>query len=244
MSVLENNYKTNALNNLGETLLVFGGGGILLFYATHFLIPNFSKFTGIEPVLAWFFIGGLTVFFPLLIISAVILNKENKLEDFQSVVSRLRFRKMTYIDWKWALIGLIAIGVLTYLIQISLETIVQDVRLHPVFMDTTAFSSDLFWLFAAWLPFWLLNIMGEEILWRGVILPRQEKLWKNSAWLINAAGWMLFHVAFGWMLLILLIPVLFIVPYLFQKTQNIWVAVILHAFINGLGFTTIAVGIV
>jgi len=29
------------------------------------------------------------------------------------------------------------------------------------------------WLFLAWLPYFFFNIVGEELLWRGYLLPRQ-----------------------------------------------------------------------
>jgi len=64
------------------------------------------------------------------------------------------------------------------------------------------------WLLAIWLPFWVLNIMGEEILWRGVLLARQEQTFGRWAWLVNSGGWLLFHLAFGWQLLVVLLPIL------------------------------------
>ena len=41
-----------------------------------------------------------------------------------------------------------------------------------------------YWLLAAWVPCWVLNIMGEEILWRGVMVPRQEAALGRRAWFV------------------------------------------------------------
>lgn len=58
-----------------------------------------------------------------------------------------------------------------------------------------------------------------------------------------AAGWGLFHIAFGWQLLLTLAPFLFILSYVVQKTKNSWVGVILHGGLNGPSFLAIALGL-
>lgn len=52
---------------LGQTLLLFGGAALLLYFATHWAIPMLVKNTGVEPVLLWFGVASLLVFAPLLI---------------------------------------------------------------------------------------------------------------------------------------------------------------------------------
>jgi hypothetical protein len=72
------------------------------------------------------------------------------------------------------------------------------------------------------------------------MLPRQEASLGSQAWLANAVGWLLFHSAFGWQLCLLLVPILVILPYVVQRRQNSWVAVIIHAGLNGPGFVAVA----
>ncbi len=60
-------------------------------------------------------------------------------------------------------------------------------------------------------------MMSEEILCIGVLLPRQERTFGRWAWLANGGGWFLFHLAFGWRMLILLLPILVIEPYVVQR---------------------------
>ncbi len=85
--------------------------------------------------------------------------------------------------------------------------------------------------------------MGEEILWRGVMLPRQELVFGKYTWVIHGFGWLLFHAAFGWQLLITLIPIIFIQSFVVQKTKNSWTGVILHGTINGPSFIAISFGL-
>jgi len=110
-------------------------------------------------------------------------------------------------------------------------------------MSFEPLTAGRYWLLAVWFPYWILNIMGEEILWRGVMLPRQELAFGNKTWIVHGLGWGLFHIAFGWQLLITLLPILFIQSYVVQQRKNSWIGVIVHAGINGPGFLAIAFGL-
>jgi len=52
------------------------------------------------------------------------------------------------------------------------------------------------------------------------------------------------HTHFGIQLLILLIPILFILPYAVQKTQNTWVGITIHALVNGPAFIMVSLGVI
>jgi membrane protease YdiL (CAAX protease family) len=86
--------------------------------------------------------------------------------------------------------------------------------------------------------------MDEEFVWRGVLLPRQEQALGKHACLMNCAGWTLFHLAFGWQLLLVLLPILVVTPYVVQQRQNTWIGVIIHAVLNGPSFLAIAFGLI
>lgn len=229
-----------------SALLIFGAGGLLLYLITHQLLPRFEKWTGWEPVLGWFLLGGLGVFAPLVVAGLCLLQREKKSGNAPGIPwsLRLRLRTMCRRDWAWTLGGLVAVGVLSALLQRLLTIWLGEASLHPTFMKMEPLGPGRYWILLAWIPFWLLNILGEEFLWRGVLLPRQEAALGRWAWLANGAGWALFHVAFGWHLLVLLTPILFILPYVAQKTRNTWSAVIIHAGLNGPGFVAVALGYV
>jgi membrane protease YdiL (CAAX protease family) len=228
----------------GATIAIFAAAGALLWIVTHWAIPALSAATGIEPILAWFILGGLGVFAPLLV-AALLLLRGEALDDVQIWRKRLRFRPMRAADWVWALGALVAIGALSSAIQfVALPRLFGHAQLGPSFLSLAPLTPGRYWILAAWLPFWVLNILGEEILWRGVILPRQEAAMGAHAWLANATGWTLFHLAFGLQLLLVLLPILFILPWVAQRRQSSWVAVVIHAGLNGPGFVAVAFGLV
>ncbi len=136
------------------------------------------------------------------------------------------------------------VAILSGLIMKGLKLITGRFDHSPAFMSLEPLNKGRYWLLLIWLPYWILNILGEEILWRGVMLPRQEIAWGKHAWLFHGLGWGLFHIAFGWQMLITLLPLIFIQSYLVQRTKNSWVGVIMHAGLNGPSFIAICFGLI
>ena len=246
---LKNNRLESAMKNetkplgLPASLLIFGLAAMILLFETHFLIPHFSELTGLDPVIFWFIIAGLGMFLPLLILAYLMLNKEGVFISKQSWQDRLRFKRMSKTDWLWTLGGVILIGAGSVVILTALEHFVGQVNNHPPFMSFEPLTPGRYWILFLWFPYWILNIMGEEILWRGVILPRQEAAFGNYAWLVHGLCWGIFHIAFGPQLLLTLLPILFIQSYIVQRRQNSWIGVVIHAVINGPSFIAISFGL-
>ncbi|MBN1350569.1 CPBP family intramembrane metalloprotease [candidate division KSB1 bacterium] len=234
--------KLKGLGILGSSM-IFGTAAIVLFLETHFLIPFLSSRSGIEVVIFWFIVAGLGMFLPLLILAYVMVKREGF--EFNKTLwrDRLRFRKMTGGDWLWCLGAIFAIGLVSAVIMQVLEMLMQQVEHQPPFMDFDPLTRDHYWILLVWLPYWLLNIMGEEILWRGTLLPRQEVRFGKHAWLVHGIFWGVFHIAFGWQLLLTLIPILFLQSYVVQRRKNSWIGVVIHAAINGPSFLAIAFGL-
>lgn len=227
-----------------QTLAIFGAGALLLFVATHLLIPVLSHATGVEPIVFWFLVGGLGVFAPLALAGFALLAREPARGDRPRWTGRLRFRRMNRADWLWSVGAMVAVGALSAAMQLLLGALRGGFDPHPPFMAFEPLTPGRYWILGAWLPFWVLNILGEEFLWRGVMLPRQEAALGERAWMTNAAGWLLFHLAFGWQLMVALLPILIVLPYTAQRRQNTWVAVVIHAGMNGPGFLAVAFGLV
>jgi membrane protease YdiL (CAAX protease family) len=78
------------------------------------------------------------------------------------------------------------------------------------------------------------NIVGEELWWRGYLLPRQEVRYGRFAWVWHGLLWTAFH-AFKWWDLIGLLPVCLAIAYVSQRTKNNWPAFMAHFLFNGLG---------
>lgn len=223
---------------------IFGGGALLMFVMTHIVIPFLVHLTGQEPILFWFIVAGLGVFIPLIITAILILKREGYAWTKVTWQGRLRFCKMDRKDWLWVFIGLLLVGILTTAVMKILEHLIGPFNHSPSFMTFEPLTEGRYWLLLVWLPFWLLNILGEELLWRGVMLPRQEVVFGNYTWIIHGLGWGLFHFAFGWKLLLTMLPLIFIQAFVVQKTKNSWTGVIMHGGLNGPGFLAVSFGLV
>ncbi|MFC1490301.1 CPBP family intramembrane glutamic endopeptidase [Candidatus Latescibacterota bacterium] len=238
----ENN---ETVRNMGivHSFTIFISASIALFLETKYLIPYLSNKTGQETILFWFIVAGLGIFLPLIILAWEILRREGYRLNKNTWKERLRFKRMTIGDWLWSGGALIVIGILSLIIMKTLEFAIGDFDHSPPFMSFEPLSHGRYWLLIVWLPYWILNIMGEEILWRGVILPRQEIVHGKYTWLIHGIGWGIFHVAFGWQLLLTLLPIFFVQSYVVQKRKNSWIGVIIHGGLNGPSFIAISLGL-
>lgn len=223
---------------------IYLSAATLMFVMTHFLIPYLSKTTGMETIFFWFVVAGAGIFTPLIITGLFILKSEGYKISRQTITGRLRFKRLTSKDLLLTFAGLVAVGILSGALMKILEMMIGKFDHSPSFMQFEPLSAGRYWLLLVWAPYWITNILGEEFLWRGVMLPRQEIAFGKNAWLIHGFGWGLFHIAFGWQLLVTLIPLIFIQSYLVQKTGNSWVGVILHGGLNGPAFIAICFGLI
>ena len=87
------------------------------------------------------------------------------------------------------------------------------------------------------------NVVGEELWWRGYLLPRQEATNGRFAWVWNGLLWTVFHV-FKWWDLIGLLPVCLALAYVSQRTKNNWPALIAHFLFNGLALVMVITAVV
>ena len=232
-----------------KTLLFFIASSILLFLATNFGI-NFSiSRLGMMPMIAWFINGGL-VFIILFSTAMILLKKEQHELTFKIIKEKLNLRPLSKRDIIWTLIGILTISVFSILIMKGLTRLSElfpdkiSSSFSPPFLEFHVLDKSQYWIFLVWIPFFFFNIFGEELLWRGFILPRQKLNSDTANWTLNSLGWLLFHIAFGWKLLVLLLPILIINPFIVQKTKNTWTGILIHGLINGSGFLLITLGVI
>lgn len=220
--------------------VAFGVPTLLLTFATFVVIPH-AVSAGVQPLLAWFVAGGSLVFAPVLV--AALLGARTRSKKLGgSLFCALRLRAMNRSDWLWTGVSFLAIGISSALLTVAGEHLVPDFTPGPPFMQVAPLGPDELWVLAAWLPFWLLNILGEELWWRGYLLPRQEVALGTRAWLVQGLLWGVFHASFGWGLIMVVAPTLFVIPWVVQRRGNTWIGVILHALINGPAFVMISLG--
>jgi hypothetical protein len=90
------------------------------------------------------------------------------------------------------------------------------------------------------------NIGGEELWWRGYVLPRQELAFGGAAWIVHGLFWSAFHLfmqptlwdptrmAIGGMAL----------SFVAQRTKNAWPGIVGHSFGNLPFFLSLAKGVI
>jgi membrane protease YdiL (CAAX protease family) len=92
--------------------------------------------------------------------------------------------------------------------------------------------SGKWWFAAAYFAGWFFNIFGEEFMFRGMLLPLDEKSFGKKAWLFQGTLWGLWHVYWKWnfipLTLFVALPLVFVV----QKTRSTWTGIIIHGFLN------------
>lgn len=230
----------NEKMGLRDSILFFGIPGILMWAGVRFLVPLADSW-------GWPFIVSypLFVWAPVVVLLFAILVCRMGDHDRTTFSERFRFKPINRNTWLLAVGGFVLVQALELLVAPTRRWLAEvpvfappeltPQLFHPFFAIeeglTQLFGVPLegnWWLVGFWLLWLLINIGGEEILWRGYALPMQEKVFGRSAWLVNGLLWnFLVHAFMPWGYLTLL-PVSLILPYLVQRTGNTWVGVIIH----------------
>jgi membrane protease YdiL (CAAX protease family) len=212
---------------------------ILLFTLLPFLKANFD----LNPALYWF-ITGYFLFVPLLLFAVCRAWAEGN-RGPGWILQALHVKPFTRQDWKYSILGLLLVLFLTGAI-LAASSLLHRVlgwkmlSTTPWFMTMRPFAGPEQQLLLAWLPMFFFNIAGEELLWRGYV---QSRLPGKFAWLLCSALWLLFHIPFGPGVMLMALPALLIIPYVFDKTRNTLTGIFIHALFNGPAFIAIALGL-
>lgn len=148
---------------LAGSAALFGTAALLLFLTTRVAIPALVSATGAEAVVMWFLAASLVLFGPLLLAAALLLRRERRAGTQESLGARLRLRPMNGGDWLWAAGGLVAVGALTGGIGATLRMLHYGAGLQPSFMAFEPLGPGRYWILGAWLPFFVLNIVGGRV---------------------------------------------------------------------------------
>jgi membrane protease YdiL (CAAX protease family) len=202
-------------------------------------VPALAR-RGVEPLAAWLLLSPPLVFLPILAAGWGLLRAEAPGPPWRE---RLRLGRPTGPDWRWGLGGLAAVAIGSGLaFQLCLAAGLDPSP--PFARGVVPLGRERLWILGLWLLNWPLNLLGEELVWRGVLLPRMEARLGARAWLWNGLLWGAFHLAFGLGNLIVLAPSLALVPYVAQRRRNTWLALLLHAGLSAPGFAALALGLV
>jgi membrane protease YdiL (CAAX protease family) len=221
---------------------------MLMWLATRVGIPWLRERVPGPDILCWFLAGG-AVFAGLFLASLVAFCIERRSVTLAGFAARFRFRRVSRGDVLYPVTALAACGAASGVIFaawtcIAASTGLLDApALSPPFVHMEPLTARTLWVLAAWLPLFVFNIAGEELWWRGYMLPRQERQHGKWAWLVHGAGLTLFHLPLGVDLAIILLPLLGALPWVVQRRQNLWCGFIFHGLLNGGGFLAVAFGL-
>jgi membrane protease YdiL (CAAX protease family) len=185
----------------------------------------------------------------MLLAALYVYRREGNPWSWPAFRDRMRLQRMTGADWLWT-IGLVVvvlgIGKLVGLILGNHELF----RFYTRPAQFTEFMSKLSTIDTEWVGIplrgnWLIflyftaglivfNIFGEELWWRGIILPRQELALGNSAWIVNGVLWAAFHAFYHDTLAGFLsyVPGTTLLAYVCWKRKSTWPGIIAHTVQN------------
>lgn len=219
-----------------------------ILYVTHYrLVPLFLARTG-QPYLVGYLVGWVPTMALFLIAALVAYRLEGNPVGWRHVSQRYRLRKMDRADWLWAaIVLLVALGLyfglsFTAVWLARVPLLAPHPSFHPEFgprpMEAHVPGKLMgmplrgqWWVAVLFLMGWVLNILGEELWFRGYILPRQELALGNAAWIANGIMFSLNHIWQPWNLLVIL-PGAMVGAYVVQRRRNTWILILMHAISN------------
>jgi membrane protease YdiL (CAAX protease family) len=217
-----------------SSAVLFGTFSLLLWLTLVAVIPWLRDTFGIPPIIGWYVSGTTFVLLPILLFGLLLAWWELPTRNLEQLRKRLRLSAVGGVDIAWAICGLFTISFASAVILALAQHVDSNFRPSPEFLRQPPGWHA--WVFAAWIPLFISNVVGEELCWRGYVLPRQEAALGSEAWLLNGIMWCLFHWSFGWPVMLVLLPIALLLPWIVQRRGNTWVGMIIHAVFNAAGF--------
>jgi membrane protease YdiL (CAAX protease family) len=232
--------------SFGTAAKVFVPSCVFILASVYFVWPRLGE-AGAPALLGYLLCFQTTPFLLLFVQLAVYLRRDGQRGDLSSLADRLRLG----FRWKPVLwgVGVFVVGAVTYL---GLQPVSRYLAGTTLFAPPAWFPPDLhplkasapgsfmgyamagkFWPALLWTAGWTLNIVGEELLFRGYLLPLQERAYGGRAWLVNGVMWNLWHVFWRWQMLASL-PFHLLVPFVAQKTRSTWPGLVAHGLLNSI----------
>ena len=228
------------------SLLFFGIPSLVFYFSIYYVMQKLHQ-NGVNNFINWYV--SLVIPLTLMLLAALVAYKaEGNSFNWSAIFTRFRLKKMTGTDWIYTLMLFIAsviiYGTLSFtskwLIQFELfsppEFLIPavDPRLGQNILVNSFMGVPLkgqWWIAVVYFIFLLFNIVGEELWWRGYILPRQGLAFNKWTWVIHGTLWGLFHIFWKWNLIILL-PSSLVLSYVIWKRKNTWIGIISHLAFN------------
>ncbi len=239
--------------------LLFALVPAILVYTAQWVIAPFIGTELRQPYLIGYLICWGTTEACFLTASLVVYRAEGNLPQWKSFIGRYRLTRPRKSDMVWSVIVL-ALMLVTYQ---ALAFTAQWLASIPAFSPHPAFPAELtpnalanivpgtfmgmslkgaWWFVVLYVIGWVINISGEELWYRGFMLPRQKLAHNHLGWLANGLSFWFLHIVWKWNLIALL-PGSLILSYVAQRQKTTWVGIIAHGVLNFSPIVAIAAGV-
>jgi membrane protease YdiL (CAAX protease family) len=230
-----------------ELLLFFGFPTLLMLVSVYFLLPGLvslgaSEYLGLQ-------LASLVPYLTLFVGALVAYRTEKNSWSWTAFKNRFRLHRLGSRDWLWVF----ALIIFSFASYLALRSVVSalvsnkflvlpasvpriiDPRLQVSLEELAGGSLKGNWpLVAISIVVLFFNIFGEELWWRGYLLPRQEAVHGRSAWIVHGLLWTFFH-AFKYWELMAILPVSLALTFVVQYRRNTWFGIIAHLAVNSMG---------
>lgn len=239
--------------SLRTSLLYFGIPLAVAWFIVYVVMPYLNQ-QGLAFFYNYIVIYATLPMLLLLTAAVVAYRREGHAGTWESFKARMRLGKMGGKAWLWV-IGLTLFMIITAMMLIPTRSwIANQTGLAPpnywpdeLQLDSQAASAgpqvpteflgvELAgngWVVIVVLISLIIATLGEELWWRGYILPRQELSLGKSTWVYHGILWTLFHAFMPWGLISIL-PGSLALAYVAQKQQSTWPGIVAHALANGI----------
>ena len=240
-----------------ESLPFFIVPGALMAAGFYWVMPALEKW-GVNLYISYSLALGLPLLL-MLIASMVFIAIEGVGFTWPEIKQRFRLYPIKGRDWLWVGGVFIAEMALYLLVSRLTQRLISSgwIRLPemiPAFVDPrTVFGQEALDQAAGGLAgnwpvlivsmiLLVINVLGEELWWRGMILPRQELALGAAAWVVHGLMWNFFH-AYKYWDLISLLPLSLGLSFVVSKLRNTSAGILIHFITNGSGLIPIILGV-
>ncbi len=241
-----------------QTLLFAIVPAILVYIAQWVLAPVIGN--GLhQPYLIAYLICWGTTEACFLTAALVAYSAEGNLPQWKSFIARYRLTRPRKTEVVWSVVVL----ALMLITNQALAFTAQWLASIPAFSPHPSFPAELtpnalanivpgmfmgmslkgaWWLVVLYVIGWVFNVLGEELWYRGFMLPRQELAHTHLGWLANGLSFWFLHIVWKWNLIALL-PGSLILSYVSQRQKTTSVGIIAHGVLNFSPILAITAGV-
>jgi membrane protease YdiL (CAAX protease family) len=200
----------------------------------------------------------------LFVLSMIIVRQEEGDLGWATVKRRLRLDtprdpktgEQRHMLWLWVVPALIGIALLDVVLASTIDNL--WVSIFPFFAESPGYSFDAifqsqeilerlvgaWWFLALFVVFSIFNtILGEEFLFRGVLLPKMEGVFGRWSWVANGVLFGFYHLHQPWSILTAIVGGILFYTLPAWRFRSTWMSIIVHS-AQSVFFAVLILGVV